>query len=173
MEYPVEVEMTRHAIAPVVAWLVFAGLGDPPAAGQSLEEAARRERERRKSLPAGSVSLTEEDLRRVHDPVQAAAPKASPSPSPSPRSTSPTPALDPALESAWRRRFAEARQRARRAEAAAWQTRVQVVYVSGIPVQQAVRVFEETDEVRATRKALEDLEEELRRAGLPAGWGRE
>jgi hypothetical protein len=50
---------------------------------------------------------------------------------------------------------------------------VQVVFVSGIPVQQTVRVFEETEEVRASRKALEDLEEELRRAGLPPGWGRE
>lgn len=173
MEYPVRVGMTHDAIVPVVVWLVFAGLGGAPAAGQSLEEAARRERERRKSLPAASTSLTDEDLRRVHDPAQAATPKASPSPSPSPRPMAPPRALDPALEGAWRRRFADARQRARQAEAAAWQTRVQVVFVSGIPVQQPVRVFEETEEVRASRKALEDLEEELRRAGLPPGWGRE
>jgi hypothetical protein len=173
MKYPVGVGMTREAITPVVVWLVLAGLGGAPAAGQSLAEAARRERERRKSLPAASTSLTEEDLHRVHDPAQAATSKASPSPNPSPRATPPPPALDPALEAAWRRRFADARQRARQAEAAAWQTRVQVVFVSGIPVQQAVRVFEETDEVRASRKTLEDLEEELRRAGLPPGWGRE
>jgi hypothetical protein len=173
MEYPLHVDMRRGAIAPVLVWLVLAGLGDAPAAGQSLAEAARRERERRKSLPAAGTPLTEEDLRRVHDPAQAATPKASPSPSPASRPTAPPPALDPALEATWRRRFADARQRARQAEAAAWQTRVQVVYVSGIPVQQEVRVFEETDEVRASRKALEDLEEELRRAGLPPGWGRE
>ena len=58
-------------------------------------------------------------------------------------------------------------------EEAAWHEVVETVFVSGIPVQQTVRVFEETEEVRASRKALEDLEEELRRAGLPPGWGRE
>jgi hypothetical protein len=61
----------------------------------------------------------------------------------------------------------------RTAEAAAWRTVVEVVYVDGIPVQQAVRKFEETEDVRAARKALEDLEEEFRRTGLPPGWSRE
>jgi hypothetical protein len=46
------------------------------------------------------------------------------------------------------------------------------VYVNGIPVQQEVRRFEETEELRQARAALPALEEELRRAGLPPGWGR-
>jgi len=45
--------------------------------------------------------------------------------------------------------------------------------VSGIPVQQRVRVKVETPELRAARQALDQLEEDLRRAGLPPGWGRE
>ena len=39
-------------------------------------------------------------------------------------------------------------------------------------VQQPVRKFEETPELRAAKEALADLEEEFRRTGLPAGWAR-
>jgi hypothetical protein len=47
------------------------------------------------------------------------------------------------------------------------------VYVSGIPVQQKVRVKVETPELTEAKKALDDLEEELRRSGGLPGWGRE
>ena len=47
------------------------------------------------------------------------------------------------------------------------------MFVSGIPVQQWVRVKVETPELREARKALDDLEEELRRSGGLPGWGRE
>ncbi|HXM94226.1 MAG TPA: hypothetical protein VOA64_08240 [Candidatus Dormibacteraeota bacterium] len=43
---------------------------------------------------------------------------------------------------------------------------------SAIAVQTGVREFVETDELRLARKAIDDLEEELRHAGLPPGWGR-
>jgi len=39
-------------------------------------------------------------------------------------------------------------------------------------VQMQVRAFVETAELRLARKALDDLEEQLRHAGLPPGWGR-
>ena len=47
-----------------------------------------------------------------------------------------------------------------------------MVWVAGIPVQQEVRKLEETEELRQAKKALEDLEEEYRRTGLPPGWVR-
>ena len=61
---------------------------------------------------------------------------------------------------------------ASRAEAASWRTVVETVFVNGIPVQQPVRKFEETEELRGAKAALADLEEEFRRTGLPAGWAR-
>ena len=50
--------------------------------------------------------------------------------------------------------------------------RVEVVFVSGIPVQQRVRVKVDTPGLKAAKKALEDLEDELRRSGGLPGWGR-
>jgi hypothetical protein len=47
------------------------------------------------------------------------------------------------------------------------------VFVAGIPVQQWVKEFEESEELRQARKALVDLEEEFRKTGLPPGWTRE
>jgi hypothetical protein len=98
-----------------------------------------------------------------------AAPAASPSPSPSAE-----PEPDRArLEREWRARFARARARIAEADARAYEDRIEVVFVSGIPVQQRVRVKVETDELREAKKALQDLEEELRRSGGLPGWGRE
>jgi hypothetical protein len=146
--------------------------------GQSLGDAAKREKERRaKTAKTSARSYTDSDLPAHGREEAGAEASASPSPSPSP-SASASPAQDESLlrrqkEQEWRRRFAAARTRIRQAEAAAWRTVVEVVYMDGIPVQQQVRKFEETEDVRAARKALEDLEEEFRRTGLPAGWARE
>jgi hypothetical protein len=149
-----------------------------PALAQSLGEAARREQEKKgtKRAPAGRT-YGDEDLKGGRRPEAIASPSppgslsrdASPSPSPSP---SPEPDRA-ALEREWRRRFAEARARIADADARAWEDRIEVVFVSGIPVQQRVRVKVETPELLAARQALDDLEEELRRAGGPPGWGRE
>jgi hypothetical protein len=76
-------------------------------------------------------------------------------------------------ESEWRLRFANARERVAVAEEASWHDVVETVFVSGIPVQQRVRKFEETEALRGARKALADLEEEYRRTGLPPGWVRD
>ena len=77
------------------------------------------------------------------------------------------------LEREWRARFAQARARIADADARAYEDRIEVVFVAGIPVQQKVRVKVETTELREARKALDDLEEELRRSGGLPGWGRE
>jgi hypothetical protein len=145
------------------------------AQGQSLGDAARRQQEKKK--PASPApAYTADDLesprgkgRGTVSELPMAAPAASPSPSPSAE-----PEPDRArLEREWRARFARARARIAEADARAYEDRIEVVFVSGIPVQQRVRVKVETDELREAKKALQDLEEELRRSGGLPGWGRE
>lgn len=148
------------------------------AQAQSLGDAARREKDRRQRAPPPAAKVyTDDDLKATRpagveaEPVAERAPAASPEPSPSPEA--PDPKRDPALRLRWRERFAQARARVSEAEAQAWVTRVEVVFVSSIPVQQRVRRFEETQALRDARQALADLEEEYRRTGLPPGWVRE
>jgi hypothetical protein len=147
--------------------------------GQSLGEVARREQEKKKGKPSPSTpAYTEEDLKSGGDRpggtfTQLEGPVASPGPSPAP-GASPSPEPDRrALERQWRQRFAAARARIAQAEARAWEERIEVVYVAGIPVQQKVRVKVETEELKEARQAHADLEEELRRSGGLPGWGRE
>lgn len=152
--------------------------------GQSLGEAARREQEKKKQTPAAPAHVyTEDDLRSgTKGQSSASQPDGSASKptitgSPTPSSSgqpSPSPEPDRALlEREWRARFAEARARIAAADARAYEDRIEVVFHSGIPVQERVRVKVETPELIAARQALEDLEEELRRSGGLPGWGRE
>jgi hypothetical protein len=153
------------------------------AAAQSLGELARQEQEKKAkgaTPKKPAPSFTDADLAaRPGAPSDAASPSPSPSPSASASpGASPSPTLEDesrerrAKEAEWRIRFANARERVSRAEAASWRTVIETVFVSGIPVQQQVRKFEETPELREAKQALEDLEEEFRRTGLPAGWAR-
>jgi len=147
---------------------------------QSLGEAARREQEKKKPTPASSASpaptYTEEDLksRKRNGKGSVSELPVTGGPSPAASASASPPEGDRArLEREWRARFAEARARIREADARAYEERVETVYVNGIPVQQKVRVKVETPELIAARKALDDLEEELRRSGGLPGWGRE
>ena len=70
-------------------------------------------------------------------------------------------------------RFADARRRIAEAELACWHSVVRTVFVAGIPVQQWVKEFDESEEFRQAKRALVDLEEEFRKTGLPPGWTRE
>ena len=170
-------------------WLVslalFAGLAGG-AQAQSLGDVAKHEQEKKKQAPASPApSYTEADLKAkrakskgtVSQLPATGGPRAdaSPEPSPSP-GASPDPEAVPepdraSLEREWRIRFADARTRVAEADARAYEERVEVVYVSGIPVQQRVRVKVETPELVAARQALLDLEDELRRSGGLPGWG--
>jgi hypothetical protein len=166
----------------LAAALGFGSLGSP----QSLADAAKKERERRakqEKEPARTYGDADLDARKG----DAAPGNGSPSPSPSASakpaaSPSPSgykmPSIDDEAaerkkqEAEWRVRFANARERVAAAEANGWYDTVETVFVNGIPVQQRVRKFQETDELRQARKALADLEEEFRRTGLPPGWTR-
>lgn len=161
----------------MIGLLSTAGLASP----QSVGEVARRERERRELDGKKSKKVY------TNDHFPSVAPAAVETPSSPPRaaeSKEPSAKVNEAeLEKLWRRRFAEARARLHKAEQDAWQTRITTVFVGGggmsgltsgaaFPVQMQVREFVETDELRLSRKALDDLEEELRHAGLPPGWSR-
>jgi hypothetical protein len=161
----------------VIGLLSTAGLASP----QSLGEMARQERERRELEGKKSKKVyTNEDF----PSVAPAAVETLSSPPRAAESKAPSAKVNEVeLEKQWRRRFAEARARLQKAEQDAWQTRITTVFVGGsgisgmtrgaaVPVQMQVREFVETDELRLARKALDDLEEELRHAGLPPGWGR-
>jgi len=143
---------------------------------QSLGEIARREQEKKKPAPASPApTYTEVDLKSRPRNGKGSVSELPVTGSPIPAaSASPTPEPDRArLEREWRARFAQARARIAEADARAYEDRVEVVFVSGIPVQQKVRVKVDTPELREARKALDDLEEELRRSGGLPGWGRE
>jgi hypothetical protein len=168
------------AAGTAVALAALLGLSAPSPA-QSLADAARKEKERRSKQEKEPARTFGDDDLAAHR-GGAPAPSASPSPSPSP-SASPNAAAAPRgedeaavrkrQEAEWRVRFANARERVANAEANGWYDTVETVFVSGIPVQQHVRKFQETDELRRARQAMADLEEEFRRTGLPPGWARE
>ncbi|MEW6369178.1 MAG: hypothetical protein AB1714_31530 [Acidobacteriota bacterium] len=145
-------------------------------AEESLADAARREREKRKAAPPAGRTITNDDLAKYGDTPQSltvkpeegsdvASPQSQPSASDEPDWS--------AMETAWRRRFAAARQRVAEAEAGAWVDKIETVFYNGIPVQMRVREFVETVELRMARQDIERLQDELRRAGLPPGWGRD
>ena len=122
-------------------------------------------------------SYTDADLKAAREKGKGAfsqldgQPAASPSPSPGASPSAEPDRTD--QEKRWRARFAAARARVAEAETRSYEERIEVVFVSGIPVQQKVRVKVETAELRDAKKALDDLEEELRRSGGLPGWGRE
>ena len=143
------------------------------ARAESLGEIARRAQEKKTQTPGSPApTYTEDDLKSRHRSGKGSVSELPVTGPPTP--ASPTPEPDRVrLEREWRARFAQARARIAEADARAYEDRIEVVFVGGIPVQQKVRVKVETPELRESRKALDDLEEELRRSGGLPGWGRE
>lgn len=165
-----------------MALLLAAGFGLASfGAAQSLGDAAKKERDRRAKAKEPARTYGDDDLvaKRGDAPPKSAPPSPGPSPSASPSGERTAADPDPVdaeraerrkKEAEWRVRFANARERVSVAEANGWYDTVETVFVSGIPVQQRVRKFQETEELRQARQALADLEEEYRRTGLPPGW---
>jgi hypothetical protein len=143
-----------------------------------LAEVAKEDKERRSRQSAPAKVYTNDDLTHDRPDAAVSAPGgalASPQPSPAPGASASPPAKGRGqLEQEWRVRFANARRRVSDEEARCWREVVEPVLTDGgFYVPMRVKKFFESEELRLSRSALADLEEELRRSGNPPGWGRE
>ncbi len=161
---------------------------------QSLGDVARKEEARRKTVRKPSKVYTNDSLR--DDGSSAPAPTASsPAPdsaaAPAPSATAPAPASAPAAEGArdekyWRGRLDATRTALTRAQTVqeALQSRINALSADFVnrddPAQRNViaadrqKALAELDRVKQEitqhQKAIADIQEEGRRAGVPAGW---
>ncbi len=177
-----------------ISWLVLAGLWTATAAAQSLGEVARQQRAQKPPTPVNVKVYTNDNL-----PTSGGLSEVGqPAPSPSPASAKATAAVEKAekasteertrLEAEWRAKFAEQkkniaqmqreldnlirenklRQRAhfynaneqlqRSAEFAAANQRYEA------------EIAEKQSSLDQAKQKLEDMKEDLRKAGLPASW---
>jgi type IV secretory pathway VirB10-like protein len=162
-----------------------------PASGQSLAAVARKEEVRRKQVKQPAKVITNKDLRPVTTPPPpppAAEPPAPPADDAAPAGEA---APDEAQqreqdEQAWRSKMADARQALERNQmyADALQSKINALWADFTardnPVQRAQIEIERQKalaeqervkaEIGAQKKAIADLEEEARKAGVPPGW---
>ncbi|MBI2828257.1 MAG: hypothetical protein HYX77_03150 [Acidobacteria bacterium] len=173
-----------------------------PASAQSLADVARQEEERRKAVRSSGKVYTNDSLRPepaspgavpAAPPAPAAQPTASPTPSADvPTAPKPeTPAAvgeAPRTEADWRKRVAAERDALSRAQifAEALQSRINVLSADFVnrddPAQRDVvaaerqKALAELDrvkqEIQQHQKAIATIQDEARRAGVPAGWTR-
>lgn len=170
----------------------------PLAFAQSLAEVAQREEARRKAVKHPAKVYTNADLRGGAYLVAQQPPPAAPSASPpaeaplggEPGQVKPNePSADPGPakdEAYWRARIAQARMDVDRTQTylEALQSRVYALTTDFVnrddPAQRAVIAADRnkalaelnrlTTEVQAQTKAITDIEEEARHAGVPPGW---
>jgi hypothetical protein len=167
-----------------------------PLAAQSLADVARAEETRRKAFKGQAKVYTNDDLRGADGGEPPAAPPA-PAPAAAGTAAKPAPtagakpaataAADPAKdEKYWRDRLAIARDALQRSQtfADALHSQINGLYTEFVnmsdPAQRAVieqkrlAAIAEEDRVKADiakhTKALADIEDEARRANVPAGW---
>jgi hypothetical protein len=189
---------SRMRIVHLVVIVLLAGWV-APAAGQSLASVARKEEARRKQLKQSSKVITNKDLRQVDpasapvSPPPAATPAPTPAPAPETAAPGPPGAKPPDEaaqreedEKAWRQKMADARLALERNQmyAEALQSRINALWADFTarddPAQRAQieldrkRALAEQErvkgEIEAQKKAIGDLEEEARKAGVPPGW---
>ena len=162
-----------------------------PASAQSLGDMAKKEAERRKAIKSSGKVLTGDSIRSVPAPSPASVP--SPAPAAGGATTGsaatekPKPEVDrKAQELAWRQRIQGARDSLQRSQmfAEALQSRVNGLTADFTarddPAQRAVvandrqKALAELDRVKndivQQTKAIADIQEEARRAGVPPGW---
>lgn len=168
----------------VAAWAM-------PAAAQSLAAVARKEEARRKQVKQPSKVITNKDLRPV-----TARPQPAPAPAESPAPTEGAPPAAAAApdeeqqreqdEEAWRNKMADARQALDRSQmyADALQSKINALWAdftardnpverAQIEIERKKAIAEQErvkSEIEAQKKAIADLEEEARKAGVPPGW---
>lgn len=159
-----------------------------PLAAQSLGEVAARTNKDRKGTPA--KVYTNDDLSEAHSgPEKLAAPVSAAPAAAASAAPAPAPTMDPADR--WRRDAKARRDAVTRAEAkvAAIQAKIDALMLDRDPVNvmdpnrmqtlEAVKAKALQDletakaELSQARQALEDLEEDARKNGVPPGWLRE
>jgi len=175
----------------LVTALVFAGVAHA-AAAQSLGDVAKKEEQRRKTVKSAGKVYTNDTLKPDPTPsVPASASGTTPAASSSTPAPTPAPSDDRADkgdEKSWRKRITDARDSLQRSQtfADALQTQLNALTTDFVnrddPVQRQQiankrdSVTAELDrvkkEVAANTKAISDIQEEARRAGVPAGWVR-
>jgi hypothetical protein len=164
---------------------------------QSLADVAKREEARRKQVKKTSRVITNKDLKTPNTPPPAPppAPETQPPPPPPADSAAAAPGQEGPVsdeekrardEQSWRERMANARQALERSQMYldALQSKINALWADFTarddPAQRAqieterkraLAEFERVKlEIEANKKALVDLEEEARKAGVPPGW---
>jgi hypothetical protein len=165
--------------------LLVAGVAS--AGPQSLADVARKEEARRKQITKPARVLTNKDLKPSEVPIPPASSE-QPTPPGTAKAEEQKPAEDSQAndEQAWRDRMAKARADLEHSEMYldALQSKINSLWADFTsrddPAQRAVieadrkKALAEFDrvkqEVQDRKKAIDDLQEEARRAGVPPGW---
>jgi type IV secretory pathway VirB10-like protein len=167
-----------------------------PSAGQSLAAVARKEEARRKQIKTSSRVITNKDLRQVDSvpPPVPPTPAVTSPPAATPAPDAAAPGDKPVDEDqqreqdeqAWRQKMADARVALERSQmyADALQSKINALWADFTarddPAQRAQLELERKrslaeqervkGEIATQKKAIADLEEEARKAGVPPGW---
>jgi hypothetical protein len=189
--------MNARLFARSGGWAVVLAIGltmGRPALGQSLGTVAKETEEKRKTVKATGKVYTNDTLKSAPAPAQPAAaapmtPAAEPSPSGTAAADAAKAKQDPkADEAAWRERIKTERDALARAEsfAAALQSQINGLYgeftacqappqcneISAKRQKSIAELDRVKKEVETHNKAITDIQEEARKAGVPAGWVR-
>ncbi len=174
----------------IAAALVFIGVANV-ATAQSLGDVAKKEEQRRKTVKSTGKVYTNDQLKADPTPSVPATsatgtptPAASPAPAPAPSDDS----ADKGDEKTWRKKIADARDAQQRSQmfADALQSQLNALttdFVNRDDPAQRQQIANKRDsvlaelerakkEAAAQTKAISDIQEEARRAGVPAGWVR-
>ena len=178
----------------LVAALVIA----VPASAQSLGELAKREQARKKATPTAKKTYTNDDLKQLpppsgtpgkpaEDAAKAADAKAGDAKPAASEKTEPAKSAEPAKdERYWRGRITAAREEVRRNESfkEALQSRINGLtadFTARDDPYQRAKIADDRqkalaemarvgEDIEKGKKLIVDIEEEARRAGVPAGW---
>jgi hypothetical protein len=176
----------------IVTALVFAGVAHA-AAAQSLGDVAKKEEQRRKTVKQAGKVYTNDTLKPDPTPSVPVSAASGTTPTASSSTPAPTPApsddsADKGDEKTWRKRITDARESLQRSQtfADALQTQLNALTTDFVnrddPIQRQ-QIANKRDsvtaelervkkEVTSSTKAISDIQEEARRAGVPAGWVR-
>lgn len=180
----------RAVVTAFAAAIALSAVTGAFAQNPSLAEVARKEQERRKTQKSTAKVYTNKDLPASAQGRGAAPAAQAPAPAPTAidetKSTEEKPAEDQKGEVYWKNRINQAREELRRNEmfGEALQTRINSLstdFVSRDDPFQRAKIGEDRDkalselarvksEIERTRKLIEDIEEEARKAGVPPGW---